>query len=354
MKIRKYIIRLSLVVIVIGTIAVTLANNKEELKTEAKLASLAAEAIPVYTTTIKTESVDNQVVATGCLKAHKELVLLSETQGRVNNIFKRRGDKIQKGEVITSVEDKVYLAQKLLAEANYAQAKKDLKRKEKLSAGNAISKQNLEQARIGVKQAEAQMISAKKQYDNTTIEAPFSGEIISDFIETGTLLSGGMKICEIVDISQLKLIVKVTEREVLELSNGEEVKIKVSALPDETFVGTVKAISSKADNAMKFDVEIVMHNNGSTHLRAGMYADVQFNSKSKESLITIERKAIVGGLKSPKVFVVKNGKASMKNIVIGRTLNDRIEVISGIEANEQIVLSGQINLKQNTEVKVLR
>jgi RND family efflux transporter MFP subunit len=354
MKIKKYIIRIFIVVGSIGIIAATLANNKEELKEDAKIAALAAEAIPVYTTALKNENIDRQIVATGCLKAHKELMLLSETQGRVNNIYKRKGDKVRKGEVITSVEDEVFLAQKLVAEANFEQAEKDLKRSEKLRAGNAISKQRLEQARIAVKQAKAQMIAAKKQYDNTSIEAPFSGEIINDFIETGTLLAGGMQICEIVDIAQLKMIVKVTEREVLEIVQGDQVEIKVNALPEQSFVGTVKSISSKADNAMKFDVEIRMHNNGESQLRAGMYADVRFNSSSKERMNTIDRKAIVGGLKSPKVFVIKEGKAYNKAIVIGRAFNDKIEVISGIDASEQIVLSGQINLKEGTEVKVLQ
>ncbi|MDP4185313.1 MAG: efflux RND transporter periplasmic adaptor subunit [Bacteroidota bacterium] len=350
---KKILLSIVLLILIGGT-AIMLANTKKSLEEKSNMSEIKADFIPVKVTYLNNERVNDQIIATGNLEADKNLLLLSESQGKVVRIYKENGDYVQKGQAIVKVDDEIIRSSVLVAEANYDQAKKDLERYISLNKGEAISKHQVEQARVALKKAKADLITARKQQQNTIIQAPISGNIANDDIEIGTLLSGGMKICEIIDISKLKLIVKVPENDVLRLNKGESVSIKLSALPAEKFSGTIKSIGVKADAALRYDVEITIHNNPGQKLKAGLYAEAIFSPKEKVNSCLLDRKAIIGSLQSPTVYAIENNIAHEKSVIVGRTINDKVEILEGITNKDAIVFSGQINLKEGSKVKIIQ
>lgn len=84
-----------------------------------------------------------------------------------------------------------------------------------------------------------------------------------------------------------------------------------------------------------------------------MFADVRFMDHTVEDHLVIPRQALVGSVQNAHVFVVKDGIATLRNIVIGSAYNDYLEVLSGLEAGESVVTSGQDNLENNYKVEVI-
>ncbi len=350
----KKLIYILIAVVLIGAAAYTLNNNKKKMAAEASVAELKSEAIPVVLTQAVTEKIDRSFTAQGNFEPVQSLNLLSETTGQVLKLNKRKGDRVRAGEVLAQVENNTLRADRITAQANYDKAKRDLGRYENLAAGDAITKKQLEEARLNVQNSEAQLIMAKQRLAKSTITAPITGSVNGLFIEVGSYLSPGTKLFEIVNVDKLKLNVKVTENQVLLVKEGAKVKLKADANPTGEFEGTVTAIGATADNSLKYDVEIEVKNFDKNSLKAGMYGTAFFSVPDTREALLIPRESIVGSLQAPKIYVVENNTAREKSITIGTVTQDKVEVLSGLSAGEKLVRSGQINLREGIKVTELK
>ena len=353
MKIIKQILIPTILIVLLVLAYQKLKSNKEEIKEATTLAAQTISEIPVKISAPQKGSINLQIFTTGTVSAIEELNVLSETQGKVIKVFKNVGDYVHKDEVVIEVDDETIAANVLVAEANYEQQKKDIERYKRLEQGQAIAKHDLEQAKIGLKKAEADLISAKKALRDTKIKAPISGIINKRMVEYGQFISGGMPVFEVINTAKLKIWIKVPEKDIFKVSKGQEVNISIPAIPGKTYKGKINAIGEKADNAMKFDVEVILNNpSGSSHLKAGLFAEVNIPVEATETII-VEKSAITGSRQNPSVFVVEGGKAVKRDIITNESDDKYIEVINGLEEGEQVVVSGQLNLHAGDRVKVL-
>jgi membrane fusion protein, multidrug efflux system len=349
---RSRIIILVVVIAAIVLIVFKLAGNKKEFQNDIAFAKRTIEKIPVAVETANKNVLSENVVATGTLEASDVLNLVSETQGKILKIYKEKGDYVATGDIIAKVDDEVIAANVLTAEANYAQFLKDVDRLTHLAEENAIAKRDLEQANIGLKKSKADLTNAQKALSNTSIKAPISGYINNDFITVGQLLGGGSPICEIVNNNTLKLNIRITENEVYKIKKGQDVAVHLTVFPDKKFTGHITSIAEKADAAMKFNIEITLANDVTAHLKSGLYAEAELPVKNEEKII-ISKSSIVGSMESPIVYVVTNGKAVKREIIIGQSNDKQVEVLSGLSVGEQVIISGQLNLKDGDDVNIV-
>jgi len=349
----KKIIIIPIIIAVIGLIGFTLYGNKQEMKEEAKLAEVSSDAIPVKVSSLQEKTLESKVYANGILEAKTDLTILSETTGKVIELHKEKGATVKKGEPLAQVENEIIQIEVLAAKTNLEKLATDLERYTKLFDQNAVTKRQLEDIKITLKNAEAQYRLAKKRLDNTNIRATTAGKINNDFIQEGEFISMGQKLYEIVDASTLMLRVKLTPSEVLALKDDDSVKISTQVFPQKQFHGKVNAIASKADDGLKYEVEIEMTNNDEIKLKPGMYATAHFNFKGNNTKYYLNRNALIGSVQDPQVYVIINGKSELKKLTIGENHGKLLEVLSGIDPNDKVVMSGQINLSEGTKVKVL-
>ncbi len=349
----KKLIYIIVVVLVIGAIAFTLSNNKKEMAQTAAIAEQTSDAIPVVMTEAKNENIDKSFTAQGTLQPVQDLTLLSETQGQVLKIYKQNGDNVKAGELLAQVENQTLRAEVMRADASYTKAKRDMERFTNLAEGDAITQRQLEDARLGLNNAEANLIVARKRLADTSIKSPINGKINQKFIEVGSYLSNATQLFNIVNVSKLKLNVRVPESQVLLVKEGQKVKVKAEAATSETFEGIVKAIAAKAGASLNYEVEIEVKNPSDEMLKAGMYGTAFFEVPDQRVALVIARDAIVGSLQSPQVYVVKDQKAYLQKITIGNVSGDQVEVTNGLQEGQKVVQSGQINLQNGTKVTVL-
>ncbi len=350
----KKLIYILIAIAVVASIAFTLASNKEEMAEKVALAQKTNDRIPVVAATVKEEKIVTNAKATGSFKPYKEITLLSETQGRVTKILKEKGDFVKAGELLVRVDDQLLRSDLKVSQLNYEKAKRDLERFETMVEKEAITQRQLEDTRMNFENAEARLTTLKKQLAYTYIKAPISGTLDEEYIEIGSFLSPGAKLYDIVNTQQLKMVVKISEQDVLKIDVGQEVEITADVYGDQQYTGTVKVIGVRADKALRYPVEIYFKNDTEKPLKVGMFGAAHFSFDQPKEARVIPRQAIVGSLQSPSVYVIQDSTATLRKITVGTVLSDQVELIEGPETGEQVVVSGQINLEDGTKVTILQ
>ncbi len=350
----KKVIYIVLVLVVLAAIGFKLMSNKEQMAANAAVAEIKSDAIPVAVTQVKTEKLDKSFTAQGNFAPIQSLTLLSETTGQIKSVLKRKGDKVKAGELLAQVESNTMSADLATAQTNAEKAKRDLERFENLAAGDAITQRQLEDARLAAKSTQAQLVAARQRLTKTRITAPIGGEINEIYVEVGSYLNMGTKLYDIVNVDKLKLKVKASESEVLLINKGDKVTVKADAGAGQEYEGIVTAVAAQADPTLKFDVEVEVKNAGNNNLRAGMYGTAFFEVNDQRDAMILPREAIVGSIQNPSVYVVNNGVANMRKVKVGVVTQDKVEILDGVKPGEQVVRSGQINLREGIKVTLLK
>jgi RND family efflux transporter MFP subunit len=331
-------------------IIVILLMNKSTLQSQMNQVVLENTTVSVSPAAIDTISEDISIV--GTVTADNDVAVISETQGKILNVFVKVGDFVKAGSIIAEADEELKQAAHTAAKVNYEKAKKDHQRIEALYKESNVSDSDLENARLGASAAEAQFIVARRQLDDTKIKASISGTVTDRFINVGTMIMPGSPVANIVDISKLKVKVNIPENDVFKIKTGEDAILTTVIYPGCEFKGKVETISSKADDAHTYPVEVVLPNNNEYPWKAGMFVKVTFAATGRRNALSIPRTALVGSVKNPKVYIVENETAKLKTVVLGNEFNNKYEVISGLNPGESIITSGQNNLTDGTRVVV--
>jgi RND family efflux transporter MFP subunit len=343
---------IGIVILIIAIIIVILFYNKS--KNMAKSQSDILSAITVSVAKVERMHLAATQSLVGTIIANNDVSIISETQGKVTTVFAEIGQHLAAGSAIVQVDDELKKANFITAETNYEKATKDLERFETLFKQNSATDQQLEGARLGAKSAEAQYIVARRQYNDTKISTPITGIVTSRPVDVGTYIAPGMLVANVVDISSLKVKLSVAESDAFKIKVGDNVEVSTDVYPGIIFNGHVKSISSKADDAHLYPVEITFPNAPQHPLKAGMFGRVAFTSGMNDEALMIPREALVGSMKEPKVYVVEGTLARLRNIVAGGEVGTSITVLRGLHEGEVIVTNGQNNLKDSTVVALAK
>ena len=288
----------------------------------------------------------------GEIHAKDEVLVVAETSGKVTVVNIDTGSRVSKGDILVQMEDEVKQANLVSSQANYDKAKSDWDRAQQLFTQKVISDSDLQGNRLAYVNANAQLITVRKDFENTKIRSPLTGIVTEKSVSTGTMLSPGVAVARVIDISQLKLMVSIAESSILKVKKGQSVSIEASPYPGRAFPGSVFAISPKSTSSLIFPVEIDLRNDAQSPLYDGMLATAKI-SLGKRSLWTIPRVSIIGSLQHPQVFVVREGVARLKDVLAGGDFGTDIEVIQGLEKADQVITSGQNNLDDGSLIEIV-
>ncbi len=340
------------IVIVLVVMVAVLLNNKSKMQAKSK--NDTAKFLPVTLVQAQKQILSENLSLTGTITANNDVSVLSETEGRVTKVMVQIGDEVNAGAVLIQVDDEMKNAANAAAEVNFQKAKKDMQRYEKMYKEGTVADAQVEGARLAFKSAEAQYIIARRQYNDTKIKTPISGIVTARQVDVGATLQKNNVVANVVDISTLKVKLNVAEQDAFKLKIGDKVEVTTDVYPGIAFQGKIETISAKADEAHTYPVEVRLANNSAHPLRAGMFGRVAFVSIKSDEALSIPRQALVGSTKKAQVFVVEQGIAHLRDIVIGSEVGTNLVVLSGLKDGEQVVLSGQNNLKDKVAVTVVQ
>ena len=234
--------------------------------------------------------------------------------------------------------------------AQLADAKTNFARMDELYKVGGVSKAQWEQAKSAVDQAKLAYGNAA---ENTVLRSPISGFVTAKNYDNGDMTSPQLPVVVIQQIAPVKAVIGVSEQYYSYLKKGAAATLSVDALGEETFSGIVTNIFPTLDpvtHTVSTEIEVA---NKDLKLRPGMYARVHLDFGTKEAL-TVPDKAIVrqAGSGARYVYVFSGGKAVYRAVELGQQQGDLYEVVSGLNAGDQVITSAPSNLKNGLSVKL--
>lgn len=309
-----------------------------------------------------------KALAIGQIEPKKEVIVKSKISGIARRVFVDIGDLVQPGDPLIEISPDPtpleYAEAKRnveLAQVDLELARSEYERAKELHAKDILSQQDYEpklknhkEAQLRLKIAEERLALIEKgkakiadRNVESIIKSPIRGTILSRKVNEGdpivplTSYQAGTELFTMADMKSLLFKGTVDEIDVGKIKEGQNVNIKLGAVPDQSVGGTLIKISPKAKkeaNATLFDVEIMMDESGSFPIRAGYSANAEIIIRKKENVLTIPERLIE--FKNGKAFVElqgQNNQIDKKEIKTGLSDGIMIEVLEGLKEGESLV-----------------
>ena len=305
----------------------------------------------------------------GTLEPEREAVLRAQVQGSVLQTYADQGQAVSAGTVLaridaTGIQDAYNSARAgVVAARNSADiASKDLARNEKLLAAGAVAERDIEQSRrasiaaqAALEDANSRLATAEKQYRSTTVTSPFPGVVSERPVSPGDIVQPGTALFTVVDPSSMRLEASVPAEQLSLIRVGLPVVFTVSGYPGRDFVGHIVRVNPTADPTTRQVRIYVSIPNAGRALVGGLFATGRMSSATKTGLV-VPAGAVDQRGTSPSVVRVKGGKAEKVQIQIGLTdkTSETIEVLSGVQAGDTLLLGAAQGITPGTSVKVTR
>jgi membrane fusion protein (multidrug efflux system) len=309
--------------------------------------------IPVNMMKVSETPVSNTVNAVGALIAEDSVILRPEIDGRIDKLLFKEGQPVKKGTVLVVLDSAEQRARLAAAQADLKLAESRYKRSEELVAQNFISRQALDEARANLDILRARRQQEQVALNKTVIRAPFSAVAGLRQVSPGAYVSKGSDLVRLDALGSLKLEVPVPETYLSLVRIGLPITLTFDALPGQTFSGKVHAIDPVIDPVSRNVRVRARIANPTGTLKPGMFARATANLGGKTHAILLPEQVIVPRPDGSYVFLAVNGKAELRKVVLGKREPGRVEIVSGVQAGDIVVLDGQIKLRPGVPVVTL-
>ncbi|NLP08756.1 efflux RND transporter periplasmic adaptor subunit [bacterium] len=310
-----------------------------------------SEVIEVRAYQVKPEDVENEISATGSILANESVELTSEISGRVTRINFREGTRVRKGDLLLQINDADLQAQFNRASAQLKLAQDTEARQKKQLAIEAISQEEYEAAlnRLNTAKADVQLIQA--QIDKARIQAPFDGVIGLRSVSEGAYLNAGSRIATLVSINPVKIDFAVPERYQSLLSKEQPVLFRVQGTSEE-YSGRIYAVEPQIDTDIRSVRCRALCPNPDGRIKPGAFAQVRITLQKLEDALMIPSESLIPDAQNQSVFVVRDGKALSRTVVIGLRTADKVQIVSGLAAGDTVMTTGLLQVRPGSVIKV--
>lgn len=302
---------------------------------------------------VKDTAVRNQIDITGTIDANERVNLISQTAGNITGIYFNEGTKVQKGQLLVKVYNQDLQASLQQYEAQMILARDINNRNKILLEKEAVSKEEYQTSLASLNSLKAQADVVRAQISRTEIRAPFSGVIGLRNVSPGGYLSPATSIATLVNIDPAKVTFSVPERYLPIIGKGSKVTFTVES-SRENFNATVYAIEPALDANSRTITVRAKAPNPKNILTAGAFAKINLTLDQIPKTIMVPTECVIPDLKSSKVYIYKNGIAVAKDVKTDLRTDTKIQIIDGLKAGDSIVVSGLIQIRPKSPLKILK
>ncbi|WP_347374933.1 efflux RND transporter periplasmic adaptor subunit [Aequorivita sp. Q41] len=337
-------------------------NSSEEKKID------TTPAVAVTVSSVAAENNTPFLTASGKIEAANSATLSTRMMGFVDKVHVNVGDKVTKGQLLVSINNSDLSAKQAQtiagiteAQAAFNNAEKDYQRFQNLFAENSASQKELDDQRARYEMAKARLEGAKQmknevqsQFAYVNLRAPFSGVVTSKNIEAGDMANPGAPLISVEGPGNFEVIASVPEREISKIKSGTEVQVIVKS-SDKILAATVTEVSTSAKNTGgQYLVKVVLDKTDASIL-SGMYATVQFpiEKKTTTTTVLVPKEALVERGQLTGIYTVsESNTAILRWLRVGRTFGDNVEVLSGLNADENYIISSEGKLFNGAKLTI--
>lgn len=314
--------------------------------------------IPLVTAiTAKNEVFTHYLELQGDVQTKKNVLISPEMNGMLTSVFVKEGQNVKKGQVLAKIDDNGLSNQLAQLKIQEALAKTTYERQQRLWDQKIGSEIQFLQAKANYEAQSNAVIQLEKTLDNVNITAPFNGIIDDVIIEQGNLVSPGMGVFRIVNLSDMYIQADVPETYISDITPGKSVAIDFPVLGKtvDTKVRQTGNFINAANRTFKIEIDVP---NKDKSIKPNLTAKLKINDYSNPEAILIPQSIISENAEGKQyVYVVKNikgDKGTAKQVVVktGKTQGDIIEILNGVSPGDQLIEAGARTVKDGQEVKI--
>jgi len=292
----------------------------------------------------RTDTVVDLIDANGQVEAIQAIELRSEIEGRVVEIPATEGAEVSAGAPLVRIDDQELKAQVAKAEADRDLATQALARTKDLLAQKASSTSDLEKAEATARSTQAELDLLALRLARTTVRAPFAGVVGQRFVSLGDYVTTGTRLLSLQTVNPQRVAFTVPERYASRLKRGQRVTFRVAALTGQEFEGTVDFVDPVVQLPARTILIKAVVPNGRRQLAAGMFAEARLATEVRPHAVVVPEDALLPLQGAFFLWVNKDGKATRRQVGIGVRTPGFVEIRSGVETGEQVVVGGQERL----------
>jgi len=311
----------------------------------------AGAPVTVIARRLEPQAFIDRYTALGTAQANESIEVTVRSSSVVTRIDFREGQRVNAGQMLVELDTRQEAASLSLAEAQLKQAESQYRRSQALAATNVVSAADLEQLEANLAVARAQVNGARARLDTLSVRAPFAGVVGLRKISLGDLVSPDTVITTLDDVSTIKLGFSIPETFMDTVRTGMPISAVTTVYPDRQFVGEVTSIDSRVDPVTRSVAVIATLPNAGGTLKPGMFMTVSLE-KHRDKVLLIAEESLMPREGRQYVFVIEDGKAAEREVIIGGRTPGFAEIRSGLNAGALVVTEGTQRLHEGTPVSV--
>lgn len=336
--------------------------------------------INVETQKIEKQNFTLKTTLTGKIEPIQEASISPKVPGKIEKVNVEIGDYVKQGDILFKLEQEDSQLHVDQAQASYELALANLKKTQEqtnnavenynrmkaLYEQKVISKQQFETAELNasatnldivkaqVKQSEIALQTANKAFADAIVTSPISGFVTFVNVNKGEFASNTAPAVTIANINPVQIKTSVSEYLINKFHKGDSVDVLIKSARSTPFKGKISALSpAPAKNTMTYPMKVTIDNNDSI-VKPGMFAEISIISDKRENVLSVPSQSVVIKDGNPTIFVIKNNKAQIKYVTLGLDNGEMVEIKSGLQAGEIIVIKGQNYLENGDNIKVVK
>ena len=329
--------------------------------------------------TAKKGDVSAHLTVVGNLIGLQTVAIAPRTGGRLLSVNVQLGDRVRRGQVLAKVEDREIVEQVRAAEASQEVAKATIRQREadlNVAKLNYERSKNLYERQLLAKQAlddaESRHLAAVAQLDlstaqlsqnaarleelkinlqHTSVTSPVDGFVASRAVDPGAMVNTNTSIASVVDISRLRLVVNVVEKDLRMVSAGDVAEVEVDAYPGEKFNGRIARVAPVLDPATRTAAMEVEIPNGDNKLKPGMYARINLTVEERKGTLVAPKNAVIDFENRRGVWMPNDeNRAKFVAVQLGIDGGDNVEITGGLKEGDQFVTTGAAAVRNNDQL----
>lgn len=309
-------------------------------------------AIPVSVRTAAPGAISVTLRASTNLESREAVEIVPRQGGLVAEILVEEGTRVSQGQTLARLDDEQWVLQARQARAQAQAAADAVVRARALASQELLSTAEVESLVSDSAVAQAQYELAELSVRNARITSPIGGVVTHRYIERGQQITTANPAFAVADVDRLEAVVAIPEREAPRVEVGQEARVLIGDGGTPVATGRVERVRPVVDpGSGTVQVTVALAATGT--LRAGQFVNVDIVTEVLDNRITLPRTTVLVDGTSPRVYVVEDGRAVEREVVLGYSRGDEVQIESGIEPGDTVVIVGQDNLRPGVPVRLM-
>lgn len=317
---------------------------------ERKRPPAAAAAVAVEI--VKPAPLVETIASTGTLRADEGVELQAETNGRIVAITFTEGAHVHKGDLLVKLNDADLVATRARAVYRKELALLKERRFSQLLKQGVARQEEYDTALNDLHVQEAEIALTDAQIAKTEVRAPFDGVVGLRYVSEGAYVTAATRVATLQRLDRLKVDFSVPEKYVTRVRVGSPIQLTVAGA-DRRFDGAIYAIDPRIDAATRTVLIRAACPNKEAKLFPGAFASVSLTLGEVDNAVLVPAIAVVPGLNAKTVYVIEDGTAQQRTVVTGTRLEDRVQILAGLEPGDVVVTSGVLQLSPGQKVRTI-